>query len=291
MRSEQEMMAIILDTAQEDDRIRAVMMNGSRANPNVPRDEFQDYDIVYFVQETASFRSEPCWIDRFGERLIMQLPDDNEFYPMAEPTDRLVYLMQFQDGNRIDLTLIPLAQRQQLMKPDSLSVLLMDKDGTIGPLPDSNDSDYHIRRPTEKQFQGACNEFWWICLNMAKGLWREELTYVMFMYEQINRNVLIQMLEWKIGMRTDFTMSAGKCGKYMADYLSAEEWQAFTMTYPNAADYDHIWQALFKMGDMFSRTAQEVAAYLDFAYVHAEERNVRAYLHQVRNRPKKHEAR
>ncbi|CAN7179814.1 aminoglycoside 6-adenylyltransferase [Paenibacillus sp. LjRoot153] len=287
MRSEQEMMSMILDTAREDDRIRAVMMNGSRTNPNVPRDDFQDYDIVYFVQETGSFRSDPGWINRFGERLIMQMPDDNEFYPIAEPTERLVYLMQFQDGNRIDLTLIPLAQRQQLMKPDSLSVLLLDKDGTIGPLPVSSDSDYYIRRPTEKQFQGACNEFWWICLNMAKGLWREELTYVMFMHEQINRNVLIQMLEWKIGMRADFTMSAGKCGKYMPNHLTADEWQAFTRTYPNSADYDNIWHSLFKMCDLFSETAQEVAAYLNFEYVHMEERNVRAYLHEVRNRPKK----
>jgi aminoglycoside 6-adenylyltransferase len=285
MRSEQQMMSLILDTARDDERIRAVMMNGSRTNPNVPRDEFQDYDIVYFVTETDSFRAEPHWIDRFGERLIMQMPYENEMYP-SEPTAQIVYLMQFQDGNRIDLTLMPLAQRQQLMKPDSLSVLLLDKDGTIGPLPASSDIDYHIRRPSEKHFQGACNEFWWICLNMVKGLWREELTYVKFMYEQINRNVLIRMLEWKVGMRSDFTMSAGKCGKYLPNHLTPAEWQAYLSTYSDA-QYEHIWNSLFAMCDLFSETAQEVAGQLNFAYNHAEERNVRAYLNEVRNRPKK----
>lgn len=286
MRSEQEMMALILDTARDDERIRAVMMNGSRTNPNVPRDDFQDYDIVYFVQETDSFRSDPDWIDRFGERLMMQMPDDNELYPTTERTERIVYLMQFQDGNRIDLTLIPLAQRRQLMKPDSLSVLLLNKDGIVGPLPLASDTDYHIRRPSEKQFQGACNEFWWICLNIAKGLWREELPYVMFMYEQINRNVLIQMIEWKIGMRSDFTMSAGKCGKYIQEFLTAEEWQAFTATYSDA-DYDRIWNALFAMCDLFRDTAHEVASQLNFEYVYSEERHVLTYLHEVRSRPKK----
>lgn len=281
MRSEQEMMALILDTARNDERIRAVMMNGSRTNPIVPRDDFQDYDIVYFVQETGSFRSDLGWIDRFGERLIMQMPDENELYP-TPPTERIVYLMQFQDGNRVDLTLIPLAQRQQLMKPDSLSVLLLDKDGTVGPLPASSDRDYHILKPTEKQFQGNCNEFWWIGLNIAKGLWREELTYVMFMYEQINRNVLIQMIEWKIGMHSDFTMSAGKCGKYIKNHMTTEEWQAFTATYSNA-DYDNIWNSLFAMCDLFSGTAQEVASRLNFEYVHLEEQNVRAYLQKVRS--------
>ncbi len=54
MRSEQEMLDLILDTARKDERIRAVMMNGSRANPNAPRDFFQDFDIVYFVTEVDS---------------------------------------------------------------------------------------------------------------------------------------------------------------------------------------------------------------------------------------------
>jgi len=51
MRSEKEMMGLILNTAREDERIRAVIMNGSRVNPNVKRDCFQDYDIVYVVKD------------------------------------------------------------------------------------------------------------------------------------------------------------------------------------------------------------------------------------------------
>ncbi|WNR44922.1 aminoglycoside 6-adenylyltransferase [Paenibacillus roseipurpureus] len=284
MRTEQQMMSLILDTAKQDERIRGVMLNGSRANPNVPRDVFQDYDIVYFVEETDSFGADPGWIDRFGERLILQMPDENEMYP-AEPTERIVYLMQFMDGNRIDLTLIPVALRQQLLKPDSLSVLLLDKDDTLGPFPAASDSSYHIQRPTEKLFQGSCNEFWWISLNIAKGLWREELPYVMVMYEQINRNVLIQMLEWKIAMRFGFTMSAGKCGKYMQSYLTAAEWKAYTATYSDAS-YAHIWDALFAMCELFRAAAREVADHLHFAYNRAEERNVLAYLKEARSRPR-----
>ena len=49
MRSEQEMLELIVDTAKRDGRIRAVIMNGSRANPNAPQDIFRDFDIVYIV--------------------------------------------------------------------------------------------------------------------------------------------------------------------------------------------------------------------------------------------------
>lgn len=55
MRSEREMYALILDVASRDERIRAVYQNGSRVNPNAPRDIFQEYDVVYAVKETASF--------------------------------------------------------------------------------------------------------------------------------------------------------------------------------------------------------------------------------------------
>lgn len=51
MRNEKEMLDLILRTAVNDPEIRAVYMNGSRTNPNVKKDIFQDYDIVYVVNE------------------------------------------------------------------------------------------------------------------------------------------------------------------------------------------------------------------------------------------------
>ena len=38
MRNEQEMLELIVNTAKNDARIRAVIMNGSRVNPNAPSD-------------------------------------------------------------------------------------------------------------------------------------------------------------------------------------------------------------------------------------------------------------
>ncbi|GEQ23471.1 hypothetical protein CBU02nite_39770 [Clostridium butyricum] len=67
MRTEKEMYSLILNVAQNDERIRAVFMNGSRTNPNAIKDIFQDYDIVYVVEETKSFREQKNWIDQFGK--------------------------------------------------------------------------------------------------------------------------------------------------------------------------------------------------------------------------------
>ena len=59
---------LIKKIAQEDERIRAVYMNGSRTNKNVPKDIFQDYDVVYVVTDTLPFVEDKKWIDSFGQR-------------------------------------------------------------------------------------------------------------------------------------------------------------------------------------------------------------------------------
>ena len=66
MRTEEEMYALILNVAKNDPRIRGVILNGSRANPNAPKDSFQDFDIVYLVEELDPFIHDQNWIDLFA---------------------------------------------------------------------------------------------------------------------------------------------------------------------------------------------------------------------------------
>ena len=47
MRTSDEIIELVLGYAANDERIRAVGLNGSRTNPNAPKDLFQDFDIVY----------------------------------------------------------------------------------------------------------------------------------------------------------------------------------------------------------------------------------------------------
>jgi aminoglycoside 6-adenylyltransferase len=283
MRTEQEMFYLILKTAQDDERIRAVMMNGSRANPNAPRDPFQDYDIVYFVTEVESFKSDSDWIKCFGERMILQLPDDMQDLP-PEPGSAYACLMQFTDGNRIDLGLLPIAKLDEL-KPDSLSVLLLDKDGIFGPLAPPDESGYLPTPPTAKHFADCCNEFWWVCPYVAKGLWRAELPYARYMLDQVVREELMKMLTWFIGVNTHFAINPGKFGKYYDRYLEPELWKLLLETYADG-DYDHTWEALFAMCELFRITARQVAGYYGFEYPHGEDERVSAHLRHVRQLPK-----
>ena len=283
MRSEQEMLDLILSTARQDERIRAVIMNGSRLNPNAPRDPFQDFDIVYFVTEMAPFVRNREWIKRFGELMILQMPEDMQDPPPSEDGG-FGYLMQFTDGNRIDLGIYPLEKLHEHLD-DSQSVLLLDKDGIIPPFPPASDKDYLPKPPTAKTFADCCNEFWWVSPYVAKGLWREELTYAKSMLDGAVREQLMKMLAWHIGVKTQFSVSPGKLGKYFQQYLEPELWELLLNTYADAS-YEHTWEALFTMGDLFRITALGVAEHFGFEYNHGEDERVSAHLKHVRLLPR-----
>ena len=283
MRTEQEMLDLILSTARQDERIRAVIMNGSRLNPNAPRDPFQDFDIVYFVTEMAPFVRNREWIKRFGELMILQMPEDMQDPPPSEDGG-FGYLMQFTDGNRIDLGIYPLEKLHEHLD-DSQSVLLLDKDGIIPPFPPASDKDYLPKPPTAKTFADCCNEFWWVSPYVAKGLWREELTYAKSMLDGAVREQLMKMLTWQIGVKTQFSVSPGKLGKYFQQYLEPELWELLLRTYADAS-YEHTWEALFTMGDLFRITALGVAEHFGFEYNHGEDERVSAHLRHVRSLPR-----
>jgi len=283
MRSEQEMYDLILSTARNDERIRAVILNGSRANLNAPRDIFQDFDVIYLVTEFEPFVNNMEWIRRFGEIMILQMPDQMED-PPPESKISFGYLMQFTDGNRIDLCIFPLAMLSEF-EADKLSQVLLDKDGILPEFLPANESDYLPTPPTPKQFADCCNEFWWVSPYVAKGLWRGELPYAKFMLDQILREQLMKMANWHVGQKTNFTKNPGKFGKYLKQYLELELWTMLLDTYSDAS-YAHTWESLFTMGDLFRTMAIQVGNTFGYEYPSGDDERVSAYLRHVRFLPR-----
>jgi len=282
VRSSNEIFSLITEIASADNRVRAVLLNGSRANPNARKDNFQDFDIVFIVTGMQSFLIDHSWIDVFGERIILQMPDamtiGNE-----EGKDKISfgYLMLFKDGNRIDLTLFPLDKLATDFKKDSLTKVLLDKDALFSSIPEPGIADYLIKQPTQKEFTDCCNEFWWVSTYVAKGLRRNEITYAKEMLEMYVRPMFMQMIQWYIGFENQFSVPFGKAGRYMKNYISPELYSQILTTYPDAQE-ETIWNSLFIMSGIFKKLAAIVVTKSAFMYNYEEEENVLSYLKNVR---------
>lgn len=284
MRNETQMYQLLLKIAEEDNRILAVYMNGSRTNKNVPKDIFQDYDIVYVVPETSSFINDKDWPHKFGTILYMQYPDESPDYP-NDKKNHYGWLMQFEDGVRIDLTVQTVQYAKEHIYDDKLCRILLDKQNILPAIPEATDADYYIKKPTEEQFHACTNEFWWCSNNLAKGLWRKEMPYVQDMTNFVVRKQLEKMLSWKVGIQTDFQVSVGKSAKYLYRWLDESEYQGYLDTYFGGR-IEEAWTAILHMCDLFERTAEYVARKLGYTYDAVEGKAARGFLERVRQLPR-----
>lgn len=283
MRNEKEMLELILTKAEEIDTIRLVEMNGSRVSSTAKKDPFQDYDIVYYVEDIDSFLKDHSWIDYFGERILLQMPDQMVIPPTNSRRQSFSYLMLFTDGNRIDLTLTPVNLAEKSLKSNEARKILLDKDNRTTAIVVSTEDPYRIIKPNEKEFIDCSNEFWWVSTYIAKALWREELPLAKNIMEGPVREMLMTMLNWHIGIRTDFKVSTGKGGKNIQKYVESHVWNKLVRTYPDG-NYKNIWQSLFNMCDLFEELTIEISQTFDFDLPDYR-KNVLPYLEHIEKLP------
>ncbi len=277
MRSEREMLELIINTAKEDERIRGVIMSGSRADTHAPKDIYQDYDIIYFVTDVAPFWNNTAWLEeKFGGISLLQTPEIMSLIP-PDNDGSFVFLTIFEDGNRIDLNITS----DPYIDDGEPVIVLLDKTGELSGIKPREDF-WYIKPPAEKLFHDCCNEFHWCLNNVAKGIARDELPYVMEMFNNYVRNGLNIMTDWYIGAENDFKVSAGKMGKYYKKYLPEELYKMYAATYSDS-DYDNIWRAVFTACALFRRLAEAVAEKFGYTYNISEDENIIDYMNKVKN--------
>ena len=275
----------VLEFADQDPRIRAVLLNGSRANPLVTPDELRDFDLVFLVNDLASFTGDHSWTSVFGEKLLEQLPDEMSGKTEEEiRTDGFMYLMLFREGYRIDLRLCPVEILQGDFRPDSLTIIWLDKDQLLPDLPPPSDRDYWIQKPNAKEFADLCNEFWWVSASITKSLSRKEIILAKQLLETVLRPALLRMIAWKVGLEKGFDRSMGKGYKWLKNQVSEEVYQRLLLTYTDA-EPKHNWQALIGMAELFRETSGFVAGQFGFAMDQDQTDNAFNYiLEQEENR-------
>ncbi len=119
---------------------------------------------------------------------------------------------------------------------------------------------------TAERVRYSCrNNFWWCLNNAAKGIARDELSYVMNMLNDAVRTELHDMIGYYIGTQHGFNLSVGRDGKYFKCYLSLELYSQYAATY-SGRDYNDVWEAIYTMCNLFHTLALSVTAHFGFTY-------------------------
>ena len=253
MRTDQEILGLIIETAKKL-QVNAVALSGSRIDTKAPKDEFQDYDLVYVVDDIDNLTSDLSWLDQFGKRIIEQ-----------EVTlgHRRLYLMLFEDGNRIDLTLCPKDYINEWVDSEAGFTVLVDEKGlfeSYSPSPQR----FWIHPASETDFEKSCNEFWWVSAYVIKGIHRKQHIYATDHLYGICQQELLKILVWQVASDRG-TVDIGKNYKYLFNYLLSEKEKEFSALL-DFSSLDKITQSLFATMQLFHQEAQSLAQKMGFKY-------------------------
>ena len=253
MRTDQEMLELILGTAKKL-QVDAVALSASRTDTKAPKDEFQDYDVVYVVDDLDNLTSDLAWLDQFGTRIIEQ---HNIL------GNRRLYLMLFEDGNRIDLTLCPKEHIQEWVDSETGFTVLVDEKGlfeSYSPSPQR----FWTSPASETDFEKTCNEFWWVSAYVVKGICRKQVIYATDHLYGICQQELLKILAWKVA-RDRGVVDIGKNYKYLFQYLPTEKEKEFSALL-DFSSIEKITQSLLATMEFFHQEAQSLARKMGFKY-------------------------
>ena len=253
MRTDQEILGLILETAKKL-QVDSVALSGSRTNDQVQKDEFQDYDVVYIVEDLDGLTADLAWLEEFGKRIIEQ-------HNVLD--HRRLYLMLFEDANRIDLTLCPKDHINEWVDSEAGFTVLVDEKSlfeSYSPSPQR----FWTSPASETDFEKSCNEFWWVSAYVVKGICRKQVIYATDHLYGICQQELLKILAWQVASDRG-TVDIGKNYKYLFKYLPTEKEQEIS-TLLDFSSVEKLTQSLFATMQLFHQEAQSLAQKMGFDY-------------------------
>lgn len=282
----------LVQWAEDQASIRAMLLTSTRANPNAAVDSFSDYDVVLVVQDIHPFHEDRAWLQDFGQVLVAYWDPIHRSpeYGIEQFANVIQYEGGFYErGLKIDFTLWPIKLLRRIAEAPLLPadlddgyIVLVDKDHLTEGLKAPTYTSYIPTRPTNETYQRVVEEFFSDAPYVAKCLWRDELLPAKWCLDYDMKHVYLRpMLEWRVELDHDWSLKTGALGKGLKKRLPPEIWSELEGTYAGAG-IEENWEALFKTIALFRRVAITVADHLGYEYPFDLDQRVMAYLQQVK---------
>jgi aminoglycoside 6-adenylyltransferase len=281
-----DIMGRLVQWAEQQDRVRAMLLTSTRAIPNAPTDIFSDYDIVLVVEDIHPLFEDRSWLKDFGEVLVVYW--DPIYTEPDYGIEKVANVTQYADGLKIDFTLWPIELlRKMIQAPTPLAELdagyrvLLDKDHLTDGMQPPTFSAYIPTPPTEQVYQKTIEDFLSDAPYMAKCLLRDELLPAKWCLDYDMKHIFLRsMLEWRMELDHGWSVPTGALGKGLKKRLPSEVWSQLENTYVGA-DLADNWEALFRTMALFRQVAIEVGEGLGYAYPYDLDQRVTAYVKEM----------
>ncbi len=276
----------LIQWAEQKNSIRAMLLTSTRAIPGAVVDVLSDYDVVLVVEDIHPFYEDRGWLHDFGNVLVAYW---DPIYPDPDfGFEKFGNVTEYGDALKIDFILLPVELFQRIVRAPQLPAeydagyrILLDKDKLTAGMKPPTYRGYIPLQPSNDVYQKLINDFFSDVPYVAKCLWRDELLPAKWCLDYDMKHVHLRpMLEWKIGLETDWSVAVGSLGKGLKKRLSSDVWSQVENTYAGA-DIRENWTALYRTIDLFRQIAVEVGQRLGYTYPHELDQRVTEYAREI----------
>ena len=255
MEDPDELLRTILDWAETDSRVEAVIQTGSRAQRQRV-DALSDLDIELIGTAASELADDDSWIQQLG-KVMVTLPLANDSRGDRGWPSRLVV---FDQGRKVDFTLASW-QRIDDMNRDGLDelydrgyVVHLDKTERLSQLPAPSGASQPKRPPTQTEFTSVESEYWFEATQVAVYLARRDL-WVVKCRENTMHSCLLTMLEWFVQPTGIHTWHIGH---HMSEWLPEREFALAQRVFTHF-DVDDTVRGLNASMTLFEGVSQQAA--------------------------------
>ena len=284
MRKESEILKKIIYIAESDDNVRAVI----RTNLLPIREYLYLYQFYFIVKDILKYEDDRVFETSFGERILLFRGDKN--YPEMFHNTK-AHLMVYRDGvtiviNAMDYeTFLNKYNGEEAHKNvwigDTYKKIL-DKDHQLPNIERLEETQtIFSSEPSEEEFIGTCNEFWWVLKTFAEYSLRKELPSAMFYLNTPVRDLLNRMIRWYIYLQKEEPVDMGILDSNMEILLEDNLFELYKKTF-SSADFNQIWKAYDAVTELWSYLGKSIALKCGFRYLENTEKDMIEFIAKLR---------
>jgi len=268
----------IINWAQKEDAVKALILTGSRARNEVV-DFLADYDIAVLTTNSDTYTQNNLWLKAIGTPWVV-LTDRIRCVDGTEYPTRLII---FDGGVKVDFAFFGIDMLENMgSQSDSYQrfargyKVLLDKDGLTNNLQVTPLKKAISKKPSQQEFEAVVNEFFFEVYHVAKYLHRNDLWFVKFR-DWATKEFLLRMIEWHEKAQHGWDYNTYYLGVYMPLWVGKDTWQALQKTYGHF-DAQDSWQALMATVELFRKVATQTAKLLNYQYPVDVDKNIMSFV-------------
>jgi aminoglycoside 6-adenylyltransferase len=267
----------ILQWAQTEESIRAIILQGSHAAGLA--DSYSDYDLAIFCLTYAPYTKDEKWLSNIGQVWICvheKIEQGHAIFPTR--------LVIFEDGIKVDFIFYTIDLLHHLAHTKLLPAeydrgfsVLLDKESHTTLMPKASHKEKPSEKPSKQEFNEIVKEFWFEVYHVAIYLKRDDLWSVKFRSRSICDHFLLKMIEWNEEAKCGWESTAPPLGKRIRSWVSEDTWNALHHVFAHFDSADS-WLGLKATIELFRRLAIDTSSRLGYSYPDEIDKNISNFI-------------